>query len=101
MVTLQDFVQVCLRSGKFFSVTFLPRTPGKGPRRMLCRGGVRKYVSGKGAGYSFREKDLLPVWEPRVSGRLFGSRDASGYRSIPLDGILEVRGMGQVLRRGV
>lgn len=69
-------------NGKLFSVVFVKRTTGE-EREMLCRQGVKKYLSpsGKGPAYNFAEKGLLPVFD-------FGKQ---AYRSVPKEGIIRIK----------
>jgi hypothetical protein len=70
-----------------FGVTFIKRTTGE-TRVMNCRTGVKKHLKGGVAPYSFKGKGLLPVYDLQKQG----------YRSIPIDGIRELRINGQVIR---
>lgn len=48
--------------GKFFSVHFIKRTTGE-LRKMNCRFGVKRYLSGEGAKYDFESKNLISVFD--------------------------------------
>lgn len=65
--------------GKFFSVRFTKRTTGE-LRKMVCRVGVKKYLSGGQVKYNPRDKGLLSVWDV----------ENKGYRSIPIDGVVSI-----------
>lgn len=69
--------------GRFFSVKFRKRTDGS-HRTMTCRVGVRPTGGGERS-YDPDKHDLLTVWSVRDRG----------YRSIPVDGILELRAHGR------
>lgn len=66
-------------NGKIFGVRFQKRTDNK-IRTMSARLGVKKGLTGAGQKYDPKAKDLITVF----------SMDAKGYRSIPLDGLLNV-----------
>ena len=69
--------------GKFFHVTFVKRTTGES-RVMLARMGVQKHLTpspNRGPAYSPKDYNLLPVYDMQKAA----------YRSIPLDGIVEIR----------
>lgn len=68
-----------IKSGKFFSCEFTKRTTGE-TRVMLARVGVKKYLKGTGARYSFSEKGLIPVYD-------LLKRE---YRSIPIENITKI-----------
>ena len=68
-------------TGRWFGVTTTKvRTDGK-LRRFICRGGVKKGVTGVGLSFDPSKKDLLGIWD--VS--------AKGHRFIDLLSIKEVR----------
>lgn len=69
-----------LENGRFFTVTFVKRTTGE-IRIMNCRQRVKKYLAGGPAAYNFADHGLVSVFD---IGKM-------AYRSIPLDGIIEVR----------
>ena len=73
-----------VKKGQFFTVTFLKRNTNK-RRTLTCRTGVRKHLKGGDAAYNFADHDLVSVWTP-------DRRDDkdTGYRSIPLESILEI-----------
>lgn len=73
--------------GKIFTVTFVKRTTGE-TRVLNGRQGVKKHLKGGEAAYSFSEKQLLPVFD-MVKGE---------YRSIPIEGIEEVKIMGKTFQ---
>lgn len=75
-----------LRNGQIFRIDFMKKTTGS-MRTMVCRCGVKKGQSGKGASFSFEGKGLLPVYE-------FGK----GYRSIPIDNIKAIKKGGTIYR---
>ena len=69
--------------GKFFTVEFIKRTTGE-VRKMNCRTGVSKGVTGVGKSYDPEEKRLVTVWDTQ----------AKNFRSINLDGIIKVTSQG-------
>lgn len=71
-----------MTNGQVFRVDFIKRTDAS-VRTMVCRCGVRSKTTGKGSAYSFAKKGLLSVWE-----------FATGYRAIPIDGILAIKQAG-------
>lgn len=75
-----------LEDGRFFTVVFRKRTvdeeTGKREIRVMnCRQRVKKHLAGGECAYSFREKGLVSVFD---MGKM-------AYRSIPIDGIREIR----------
>lgn len=83
-MTLDQFIKKA-RTGKIFTVGFIKRGDGE-PRKMLCRCGVYKHVSGVGARYDALSKNLLRVWD----------LEKTGYRQINLDWLIWTRMAGQV-----
>jgi hypothetical protein len=71
--------------GRFFSVTFLKRETSE-ERTMLCRTGVRKFVTGTGLKFNPRERGLVSVW----------SADSQGYRFVPCESVTRLVINGQV-----
>ncbi len=69
--------------GKFFTVQFVKRTTGE-IRKMNCRTGVSKGVTGVGKTYDAKEKGLVTVWDTQ----------AKNFRSINLDGIISITSQG-------
>ena len=69
--------------GHFFSVEFNKRTTGE-IRKMICRRGVSKGVTGVGLAYDPMEKGLCTVWDV----------EAKTFRSINLDGIIRINSEG-------
>jgi hypothetical protein len=65
-------------NGKFFTVKFIKKDGTL--RRMTCRTGVSKGVTGKGLAFEPKEKGLKVVW----------STDAEGYRMINLAQVKEI-----------
>jgi hypothetical protein len=65
-------------NGKFFTVKFIKKDGTL--RRMTCRTGVSKGVTGKGLAFEPKEKGLKVVW----------STDAEGYRMINLASVTEI-----------
>lgn len=67
-----------ISNGRIFSVRFIKRSTGE-IRTMVCRTGVRS--EGGSLKFNAADKDLLVVWDMQ----------ARAFRSIPVDGILEMR----------
>ena len=85
-ITKQQAAGLITRNrGKFFTVTFTKRTTGE-RRVMNGKQGVRRYLKGGPAAYSFQEKGLIPVFDITKSE----------YRSIPIEGISELKICGKV-----
>ena len=72
-------------NGKIFGVTFIKRTTGE-LRKMTCRVGVSKYVTGVGRKFDPAQKNLLGVYETNTD-----REGAENYRMIDLNGIVELR----------
>ena len=70
--------------GSIFNVKFIKRTTGE-LRSMTCRLGVQRHLSGGKKAFNDKTKDLLTVFDMKNKG----------YRSIPVDGIQELRVNGQ------
>lgn len=83
-----DFIQDT--EGKIFSIRFTKRTTNE-TREMTCRTGVKKYLAKepKKAGISFRAHDLIPVYD------MHAPDPEKGYRSIPIEGITEIKMHGE------
>jgi len=85
-VTLVEALRVILdqkEEGVFFSVEFIKRTTGE-LRKMVCRGGVKKYVNGKGMAYDPASKGLVGIWDSTVAD------PAKAYRMISAEGVKAV-----------
>lgn len=70
--------------GKIFTVTFVKRTSGE-VRKMNCRKGVSKGITGEGHKFDPQEKKLVCVWDLQKSG----------YRMISLDSIISIKMEGE------
>jgi len=68
--------------GRIFSVKFVKRTTGE-IRKMTCRSGVTSYLHGGAQPFKQADHNLITV---------FSMRD-KGYRNIPVENILEVKGI--------
>jgi len=75
--------------GKFITVAFVKRSTGE-VRRMNCRTGVTKGVTGTGKAFNDSDKGLVTVWDAKISQ----------FRSIPLENIITVRSQGVEWRYG-
>lgn len=73
-----------LGGGKIASVTFVKRSDGM-ERKMLCRVGVRKGVTGRGAAYDAESKNLLTVYD----------MEKQAFRTIPAENVVEVKARKQ------
>ena len=69
--------------GKFITVAFVKRSTGE-VRRMNCRTGVTKGVTGTGKSFNDIDKGLVTVWDAQISQ----------FRSIPLENIIKVTSQG-------
>lgn len=77
-----------LAGGTIFSVVFVKRSDGE-RREMVCRLGTASKVKGdegQGPSYNASDKGLLPVWDMQKNG----------WRSIPLEGIEQIKIRGEV-----
>jgi hypothetical protein len=84
-VTLAEAIDIILnQEGKMMSVEFIKRTNGE-VREMNCRTGVRKHLSGEGSKYSFKDNDLISVFDLQKNG----------YRTINARAITKVRAGGR------
>ncbi len=70
-------------NGKFFTVKFIKKDGTL--RKMTCRTGVSKGVTGKGLAFEPKEKGLKVVW----------STDAEGYRMFNLAQVTEITFNGE------
>jgi len=77
-----------------FSVVFIKRTNGD-LRKMTCRRGVKKYLAGGKAAYSFKDHDLLPVFD---LNKIESAEHKGAYRVINLNQLKELKYRGQVYR---
>jgi hypothetical protein len=69
-------------NGKFFTIVFTKKDGTI--RKMTCRTGVKKGVTGKGLAFEPKEKGLRVVW----------STDAEGYRMINIASVTEINFKG-------
>jgi hypothetical protein len=69
------------RKGKIFSIQFIKRSNGE-LRKMTARLGVKKNIVGTGSPFSVESANLITVY----------SMADKGYRNIPVEGILEIKG---------
>jgi len=70
-------------NGKFFTIKFIKKDGTL--RKMTCRTGVSKGITGKGLAFEPKEKGLKVVW----------STDAEGYRMINLAQVTEITFNGE------
>ena len=66
--------------GKIARVTFIKRSDGS-ERKMICRTGVKKGLTGRGAAYDPESKNLLTVFD----------MEKGAYRTIPCENVIEVQ----------
>jgi hypothetical protein len=71
--------------GKIFSVKFIKRSTGE-LREMVCRTGVKKNLAGGELPFDPIQKNLLMVYDMQKNG----------YRSIPLENVLEIKIKGEL-----
>jgi hypothetical protein len=98
-ITQSDAARMIRESGgKLFSVTFTKRGNGA-LRRMTARTGVRKGVTGDGLRFNPHDHYLLTVHEfvthPERGERGRLRNMGTQFRSVPVDGIVELRIGGQ------
>jgi len=90
-ITRAEAVSMIQESGKnsFFSVSFTKRSDGEF-RKITCRQGVKIDMPGAPwrLPYNLSERNLISV---------FGTKE-NGYRSIPIEGILEIKIRGKVYK---
>lgn len=80
---------ILIGGGKFTRVDFIKRTNGA-HRRMLCRTGVKKNLSGGPPPYDMGHHNLISVWDVQKGA----------YRTIPVEGILEIKARGNIHQFG-
>ncbi len=78
-----------LDGGKIARVTFVKRTDGT-QRDMVCRTGVKKGVTGRGAAYDPESKGLVTVFDMQKQA----------FRTIPCENVIEVRARKQHMKFG-
>lgn len=71
-------------NGKVFAVRFIKRSTGE-VRTMNCRLGVKSHLKGGAPAYSREEKQLVCVFD----------MVKNAYRSIPIEGITELKVDGE------
>jgi hypothetical protein len=71
---------IATSKGAFVGVEFIKRTTGE-LRKMNCRLGVQKNLTGAGMGYDPIKKNLMTVWDVQKNG----------YRMINLESVQAVR----------
>lgn len=74
-------------NGRFATVVFVKRSTGE-LRRMRFRTGVKRYLAGGDPSYDAGNRGLLVVYD----------LDRGDYRSIPSEGVVELRCGGRVYR---
>ena len=77
-----------MQSGRLFSCEFVKRSTGE-RRTMLARTGVKIGLTGAGASYNFREKNLLPVVDMNIYNKT--KEINKSRRAIPLEGVIWVQ----------
>ena len=76
--------------GKFITVVFRKRTTGE-LRKMNCRIGVKKGVTGTGKSFDDSDKGLVTVWDAQINQ----------FRSIPLESIITITSQGVEWKYGL
>lgn len=79
-----------IKFGEFFTVKFVKRN-SKEERVMNCRTGVKKHLKGGKMGYNPTAYDLISVWDVQAH-----KEKGNGYRTIPLEGVSEIKAHGEV-----
>lgn len=74
-------------NGKIASVTFIKRSDGT-ERKMICRTGVKKGVTGRGSSYDPETKGLLTVFDMQKQA----------FRTIPSEAVIEVTAQKQHMK---
>lgn len=78
--------------GTIFKAIFRKRTEEEDGtrkfRRMICRKGVKKGVTGAGMSYAPRERELIPVYD----------MEKKGFRMISLEGLVSLKVRGEQYR---
>lgn len=82
-----EAVRMIRECKRFFRVTFVKRSTGE-TITMNCLNGVRKHLKGGEKSYDPTSVGLLSVY----------SMDRKGYRSIPVEGIVEVKIGGEIYK---
>ena len=77
-----EFIQQT--NGRIFSIKFIKRSDGS-IREMVCRTGVTSHIKGTGKPRDWKKHDLISVFDMKEQG----------YRSIPIEGIFEVKIQGE------
>ena len=77
--------------GRWFKVTFFKRSTGE-LRTMTCRTGVKVYTNGVGLAYNPKSLNLRSVWVANE-----GKEGADAYRSVNLEGVVEIKAEGKEL----
>lgn len=82
-MTREEAVKYILeREGKIFAVRFIKRSTGQ-KRHMVCRQGVKAHLveNPTKEPINFKANGLIPVFD----------MEANAYRSIPIEGIIELK----------
>jgi len=79
---LEAYVRMIETDGKIFSVKFIKKDGSL--RKMICRLGVKKNLTGEGLKFDPIKKRLLPVFDMRKND----------YRMINLAGIKSIKAQG-------
>lgn len=77
-VTLEEAIQT-MKSGKFFTVTFIKRTNNE-ERKLNGRCGVKKYIKKVGKPYKDKDHNLLTVFDVQIKQ----------YRTVPLENLITI-----------
>lgn len=83
-MTRNELMEI-MKDGRIVGVTF--RKKDNSERKMACRLGVTSHLKGGTKGYNDEDYNLLTVFDMA----------SNGYRSIPVDGLIEVRKNGAVV----
>lgn len=87
--------------GTIFTVSFIKRGDGS-LRKMNCRKGVQKGVTGVGMAYDPKKKNLVPVYDVQKAKELKadGETDKKAFRMISIEGIvsMKIKGVSYVVK---
>ena len=83
-------------STKIFGVDYIKTRSDKSFRSHRCYLKVRKHLKGGKPSYDAKDHNLFRVWIPEADRR--DNDPTNGYRSVPVEGLLEVRARGKTYR---
>jgi hypothetical protein len=89
-MNLEEF-EKATSDGTIFTVDFIKRTTGE-MRKMNCRRGVKKGVTGEGRKFDPKAKNLLGVFDMQV---VETSGEKGAFRFINLEGLMTLKFKGE------